>query len=461
MEGDGQRGFSRAELSLQNLIVDYQGEEEQRAWMFLMGNIENFNVDEFVDRLPTAMELSRQICRNRPLVIRSYHQRQQQHGQRDARVEGVEDDEDIESFILSNLGPDRLVTVARTPDGNADSIVDDKYFVEPQYERMRVDEFFKKLKSASLRSKDSKTERGDERHLKIKDHQRSTIVPDDNRDDDGDDVLYLQSQNGNLSDELSPLIKHLGSHLPLASKALGKFLFDYQADDRPDAVNLWIGDERSSTSLHKDPYENFYLVLKGSKSFTIFPPIEYYCMHEGLYIKSSYRRLRGGPNCKGYEDEGGVVVVNDDWIIVPDRKKSFTTQRDDVKKLERREEDEYVRIPWIPITLKKKSQPSEDQQHQHHLPNSSDHEIRSKYQRFKYSRPMRIKLYPGDLLYLPSNWFHQVDQSPLPIHKNRGSNDDDDHHLIIACNWWYDMDYTGSSHSSIEFIRREVLALNL
>ncbi|CAH7667719.1 cupin-like domain-domain-containing protein [Phakopsora pachyrhizi] len=371
--------------------------KKKNPFNFNFTDLNSSQVDEFVDRLPTAMELSRQICRNRPLVIRSYHQRQQQHGQRDARVEGVEDDEDIEvyhrmesidswnqSFILSNLGPDRLVTVARTPDGNADSIVDDKYFVEPQYERMRVDEFFKKLKSASLRSKASKTKRGDERHLKIKDHQRSTIVPDDNRDDDGDDVLYLQSQNGNLSDELSPLIKHLGSHLPLASKAL--------ADDRPDAVNLWIGDERSSTSLHKDPYENFYLVLKGSKSFTIFPPIEYYCMHEGLYIKSSYRQ---------------------------------------------------------------------DQQHQHHLPNSSDHEIRSKYQRFKYSRPMRIKLYPGDLLYLPSNWFHQVDQSPLPIHKNRGSNDDDDHHLIIACNWWYDMDYTGSSHSSIEFIRREVLALNL
>lgn len=28
----------------------------------------------------------------------------------------------------------------------------------------------------------------------------------------------------------------------------------------PEAVNLWIGDERSVTSWHKDPFENIYAV---------------------------------------------------------------------------------------------------------------------------------------------------------------------------------------------------------
>jgi hypothetical protein len=35
------------------------------------------------------------------------------------------------------------------------------------------------------------------------------------------DVVYLQSQDGNLSKELLPLLPDLGSHVPLASQALG------------------------------------------------------------------------------------------------------------------------------------------------------------------------------------------------------------------------------------------------
>ena len=33
----------------------------------------------------------------------------------------------------------------------------------------------------------------------------------------------------------------------------------------PEATNLWIGDERSVTSFHKDHYENMYAVLCGTK----------------------------------------------------------------------------------------------------------------------------------------------------------------------------------------------------
>ena len=47
----------------------------------------------------------------------------------------------------------------------------------------------------------------------------------------------------------------------------------------PDAVNLWIGDEVSTTALHKDPYHNLYCVLQGSKTFTLFPPTELWALH--------------------------------------------------------------------------------------------------------------------------------------------------------------------------------------
>jgi hypothetical protein len=40
----------------------------------------------------------------------------------------------------------------------------------------------------------------------------------------------------------------------------------------PDAVNIWIGDERAHSSLHKDPYENLFYVASGEKIFTLYPP---------------------------------------------------------------------------------------------------------------------------------------------------------------------------------------------
>lgn len=35
--------------------------------------------------------------------------------------------------------------------------------------------------------------------------------------------------------------------------------------NEPDAVNLWIGDERSVSSMHRDPYQNMYAVVVGEK----------------------------------------------------------------------------------------------------------------------------------------------------------------------------------------------------
>jgi hypothetical protein len=77
---------------------------------------------------------------------------------------------------------------------------------------------------------------------------------DDNRKGD---VCYLQSQNGNLYScnhftsagtedncELANLRGDVPAEIPWCSEALGR---------HPDAVNLWIGDSRSVTSIHSGP----------------------------------------------------------------------------------------------------------------------------------------------------------------------------------------------------------------
>lgn len=85
-----------------------------------------------------------------------------------------------------------------------------------------------------------------------------------------EEVLYLQSQNDNLHGELDCLLDDATEDIDFASQVF---------KCKPDATNVWIGDERSVTSLHKDPYENLYLVVHGTKTFDLLPPTEYFCLH--------------------------------------------------------------------------------------------------------------------------------------------------------------------------------------
>ena len=86
-------------------------------------------------------------------------------------------------------------------------------------------------------------------------------------------------------------------------------------DRSPDAVNLWIGDEKSVTSIHSgtlwntsmplevlrcvplthartraltDPYENIYTVIRGAKHFTLLPPTEGWCLQGQPYPPYSF-----------------------------------------------------------------------------------------------------------------------------------------------------------------------------
>jgi jumonji domain-containing protein 7 len=134
------------------------------------------------------------------------------------------------------------VEVATTPDGRADSLCslpgspDHKVFLQPANRDMSMREF-----------------------LNLLDADRQTDDP----------VCYLQSQNSNLtSTPLQALLQDLPKNFSLAEEVLGE----------PEAVNLWIGDERSVTSTHRDPYENMYVVLRGSKTFTLWPPVDEICM---------------------------------------------------------------------------------------------------------------------------------------------------------------------------------------
>jgi len=124
------------------------------------------------------------------------------------------------------------VSVAATPNGRADDVVKGQdgvsRFVQPETRKMLFSDFLNAL-----------------------------------GDDNSEDILYCQAQNNSMKTEYQALLSDIEKDLPLATEAFGL---------KPDAVNFWMGEDRSVSSLHQDPYENMYCVVRGKKFFTLLPP---------------------------------------------------------------------------------------------------------------------------------------------------------------------------------------------
>lgn len=136
----------------------------------------------------------------------------------------------------------------------------------------------------------------------------------------------------------------------------------------PDAVNFWMGDKRAVTSMHRDHYENLYCVVKGWKKFILIPPTDLPFVPYETYQAAVFREL-----------ENGDFVIDDDL--------------------------ETGKVPWVAVD-----------------PLNPDFE---RYPQYRNATPVEVTVHAGQMLYLPSLWFHHVQQS----------------HGCIAVNYWYDMEF--------------------
>jgi len=172
-------------------------------------------------------------------------------------------------------------------------------------------------------------------------------------------VFYIQKQNSNLTQEFKDIMGDIEGDIDWATEAFGK---------PPDAVNLWMGDSRAVTSMHKDPYENIYCVVRGYKELVLQPPTDLPWVPYRDYKPAIYKENK---------DTGGFEI----------------------------EEINSSLVPWIAID-----------------PTSPDLDT---YPEYANSTQFRLKLEAGDVLYMPSLWFHYLSQS----------------HGCIAINYWYDMEF--------------------
>ncbi|QDS75885.1 hypothetical protein FKW77_002106 [Venturia effusa] len=327
--------------SIEELITTYQ-------------EVNSSQIDE-LDEEPSPLEFMRYVAKNRPFVIRK----------------GAKDWHACQNWnaelLRAEIG-DAMVQVAVTPFGNADSVIltdNGPLFVKPYETQAPFSTVLPKIQSQELSSSSYKGH-----------------------------THYLQTQNDNLRNEYSHLFASsmIPESIPFARIALQK---------SPEAINFWLGNSKSVTALHKDPYENIYVQVLGKKHFVLLPPIE-------------------------------APIVGEKWV----KSATYTPSTSSACPIDLDLDLNLAPIPDSPP---------------HTLPFATydpDSPLSTATQFSHLSKPLRVTLEPGDMLYLPALWYHKVSQSC------------NEEGICCAINYWYDMDFSGSFWSMASFVRRVGMAVD-
>lgn len=142
----------------------------------------------------------------------------------------------------------------------------------------------------------------------------------------------------------------------------------------PSACNMWVGDARSITTTHADPFENLYAVISGCKIFELRPPCDAAFLHKPALKRARWQPVSVQPTNMGRNTENECVLQTEmhfpGW------------------QLQHEEGD----VEWIDEGL-------------------IDH---------SYGKPLIVELMAGDLLYLPALWckfmYHLIVNSYIYIY---------------------------------------------
>ena len=276
------------------------------------------------------------------------------------------------SYLRSVVG-DANVHVALTPDGLADAVVrhpttGERVFAKPHEALIPFSEFLDAVESPLCDGS------GARRRL----------------------VHYCSHQNSSLTAEFKPLWSDVELSLPWADKAFGA---------PPDAVNLWVGEEGARTTAHSDLYENLYVVVAGSKRFTLLPPHDAHALGYASFPDATWRPAH---------DRTGDHHESAPRPYQPDMG------------LELSVDEPATHTRWVPIDLEAADA----------LPHGPP--------------KLEVTLRAGELLYIPSHWVHAVSQSVASGDAGRASDC-----TTIAVNFWY----SGEAEASLGpgFVQRNLL----
>lgn len=254
------------------------------------------------------------------------------------------------AYLKSKVGH-KQVDVTWTPNGYADALVDvqhtdpsaqidctgkekvnrEQVFARPFVERIQFDMMLNKLQENENDSK---------------------IGTDcDQNEDHSMGIPYYSAQNSNLTTDVPELLQ---KDQPPAEKDINSETIEFAKHafgGDVSAINLWVGDERSVSSMHADPFENMYAVITGCKKFDLLPPCDAAFIKKPSLPNARWQRVASG---KENHEVLKTVLKYRGWELVA--------------------EDGYT--TWV-------DEASVVRQH---------------------LSPVSVILYPGDVLYLPALW---------------------------------------------------------
>jgi len=236
----------------------------------------------------------------------------------------------------------------------------------------------------------------------------------------------------------------------------------------PDACNIWIGDERVVSSMHKDYYENLFYVASGKKVFHLCPPSDIPFLYEQEVISGRFQHHHPPPHQVDSDDDDD----DDDgrpkprrtrrWTVALDREEeedpgedivgtpTTTSSNEHEQEVSISNKKKYSKVHWIaadPFACRKDNDDDfddhddteEEEEHQQERTTEVNESLSSSlYPLSKYAHPITVTVQAGELLYLPSLWFHRVTQTCE----------------TIGINYWYDMNFESPMWCYFHFLQQ-------
>lgn len=210
-----------------------------------------------------------------------------------------------------------------------------------------------------------------------------------------------------------------------------------------------IPGDGSSSGLHHDHADNIYIPIDGHKRFTLFSPGDAGKMYTAGDIRQihetgiiDYIRNEKAPNWRELRDDGAIVAevykqyLEEEKDLDPTLKEKYEQIIElDFKAGARYSERDtlyldppsFSTIPPAFVHLNE----IEDEATRHAM----DKVIDKKWPLFKKANRMTVDLKPGEMLYLPTGWFHEVtsygNENKKVASKEKANN------IHVAVNYWF------------------------
>jgi jumonji domain-containing protein 7 len=343
------------------------------------------------DQLPTALEFAQLVYRNVPVKFSGTAADGAAAASKPwataAELWGQHP-----TYLRDTLATTTLA-VAETPLGNADAPLDGRYFVQPHVRPMSGEAYFSLPCSGSSESQANPTSISvfDNSCLPSADPGSTAATPDQNSASLQPSRLTRRGTPNKIVRYMQSQDNNFPREFPaLAHDAPHSLAFaDTALGAPPVAVNLWLGRDLETVSrLHNDNYENIYVQVSGTKEIFLIPPGDAYTLDERFLTPACYDA-----------DMNLVVDAAGHKVLFPTVDPNDPTTHNEVFR--------------------------------------------------RHALVYRVVLEPGDMLYLPALWYHQV--GVASVGAANGTN--------LSLNYWYNSAPSSGLWMKWDYVRLTALLL--